>query len=203
MRTLMTSLAIAMTLVLAACGGDDDGDDEGGTPDAGNDLTCAEYCATIDTNCTGANKQYAMVAHCMTTCALFDEGTFDDTNGNTLGCREYHARQAASNPDLHCLHAGPAGGGDNFCGDLCDSFCKVALEACTGANVAYADEAACQAACAAFESDDPYDAGDTTGDTFECRLYHATVATTTPDIHCPHITVASMPPHCVAPATAK
>ena len=34
---------------------------------------------------------------------------------------------------------------------------------------------------------EPYDAGDVAGNTFACRLYHLTVATTLPDAHCPHI----------------
>jgi hypothetical protein len=200
MRAIMSSLAIGLTLLLAAgCGGDDDGDDEGGTPDAaGGTLSCATYCANIDANCTGALKQYAMVGQCMATCAFFEEGEFDATTGNTLGCRDYHAKAAEAAPDIHCIHAGPTGGTANQCGEICESFCTIALAACTGANEAYDDMAACMTACGAFETEDAYDAGDTTGNTIECRMYHATVASTTPDVHCPHITAASVAPHCVA-----
>jgi hypothetical protein len=201
MRSIMTSLAIGLTFMLAAaCGGDDDDDDGGGdAPDAAvGELSCATYCANIDANCTGANKQYAMVAQCMATCAFFEDGDFDDTTGNTLGCRDYHAKAAEGDPGVHCIHAGPTGGTANQCGEICESFCTIALAACTGANEAYDDMAACMTACEDFETEDAYDTGDTTGNTIECRVYHATVASTTPDVHCPHITVASVAPHCVA-----
>jgi hypothetical protein len=200
MRAIMSSLAIGLTLMLAtACGGDDDGDDEGTTPDAaGGELSCATYCANIDANCTGANKQYMLAAQCMATCAIFEEGEFDATIGNTLGCRDYHAKAAEGNPDVHCIHAGPTGGTAAQCGEICESFCTIALAACTDANAAYDDMQDCMDACEDFETEDAYDAGDTTGNTIECRMYHATVASTTPAVHCPHITVESQAPHCVA-----
>lgn len=149
------------------------------------DQTCAGYCGAVTTACTGPNAQYSGMDTCMGSCKAFATGTADDTAGNTLGCRIYHASVAAKDAPsaaMHCTHAGP--GGADICGGNCEGFCTVALDACP---TTYADAAACESACAAFDMTEPYDAGDVAGDTFACRLYHLTVATTLPDAHCPHI----------------
>jgi hypothetical protein len=77
----------------------------------GAELSCDAYCASIATNCTGANTQYGMLDFCMASCESFPVGAATDTSGNTLGCRTYHAGAAAGDPAVHCVHAGPGGAG--------------------------------------------------------------------------------------------
>ncbi len=178
----MCLLAIAIT-GLAAC----DDDDGGGT----DELTCANYCTQIASSCTGGNQQYGSTAECMATCGHFPLGALADTAGNTLGCRTYHAGAAMTGPDVHCRHAGP--GGDGACGDNCLGFCTLVLGACTGAMAPYADMNACMTACGGFATTPAYNSSVQTGDSFACRLYHATVASENPDGHCSH-TGASGPP---------
>lgn len=154
----------------------------------GEDLGCAAYCDTIAAHCTGENQQYGSLQTCLATCATFMPGQPEDTGGNTLGCRSYHAGAAADMPEIHCTHAGPGGGGP--CGTNCEGFCSIAAVACPEA---WPDDAACQTACATFPADEPYDATDVGGDTFACRLYHLTAAALDPVTHCSHIKGDSAP----------
>ena len=62
------------------------------------------------------------------------------------------------------------------------------MKAC---KTAFADEATCKTECAAFKDTVAYNATGSSGDSLACRLYHLTVASTTPDPHCMHITKAS------------
>jgi hypothetical protein len=191
MRTII--LGFVLAVATAACGGgggDDDGDDVA-APDASEagPPTCADYCAAIATNGTGAVEQYTDEATCLAACAAYDVGTIDDMSGNTLGCRQYHAGAAATNATLHCPHAGP--GGNDACGSNCEGFCTLQAATCTGANEQYADIAECMTECAGFDQTEPYDTSDTAGDTFACRLYHLTAAIANPGLHCPHIVEAS------------
>ena len=200
MRSLAICLAACTAVTLAACG--DDGtstptidaasvDATAGTP------TCATYCSQIQANCLdGAmNRQYVDAASCMASCAFMPVGASPDTQGNTLGCRIYHSGVAAANPTLHCPHAGPSGTGPMgpACGDACAGFCQLAMGACTGANAAYASSAACMTACAAFPTNVRYNTQVQTGNSFACKMYHATVASTTPATHCNHIKATGGP----------
>ncbi|MBM4358789.1 MAG: hypothetical protein FJ096_11860 [Deltaproteobacteria bacterium] len=153
---------------------------------------CEAYCDTITANCTGNNAQYSDKAHCVASCAAFPKGTAADTTGNTVGCRAYHAGAAKMDPAVHCSHAGP--GGDGACGTNCEGFCAIALKACSAK---YADKAACETECKAFKDTVDYNATVTTGDSLACRLYHLTVASVDPTVHCDHITATS--PVCTNP----
>lgn len=144
--------------------------------------TCADYCATIATNCTGAQTQWGNEGFCAASCATFPVGTPADMAGNTLGCRVYHAGAAAGDPATHCVHAGP--GGSGVCGAVCEGFCSIGMAACPDK---WADAAACMAACATFDDAEPYDATDVSGNSLACRLYHATAASVDPATHCGHI----------------
>ena len=191
-------LALAVVLVFTpTCGGgggssesaDSSGSSAASEPTGGpTALDCKSYCATITNNCSSANAQYASLQQCQSTCAAFEIGSETDRDGNTLGCRVYHADVAAGEPGMHCTHAGPGGAGQ--CGSNCEGFCTIAALACPGS---FADDAACMTACAGFNDSEPYDAGDKAGDSLACRLYHLTVATEAPDIHCPHILPDSPP----------
>jgi len=126
----MTVLLVALGGA-AACSGDDDDDGVdagGGTPDAAAGVapTCTEYCTRVTTNCSGLNIQYTDMAECMSYCGAiaWTPGVDDPAqDGDTLGCRQYHAGAAGSTgmPDVHCPHAGPTGA--NVCGTACDVYC--------------------------------------------------------------------------------
>jgi hypothetical protein len=169
-------LALAFT-GLAACG-DDDGMNE-------DQLTCQNYCTSITTNCINTNQQFTGMTDCMSTCMHYPVGTAADMAGNTLGCRTYHAGAAMTGPDVHCRHAGP--GGNDACGADCLGFCSLVLSECTGANVQYGgDMGQCMTACGGFATTPAYNSMQTSGNTFACRLYHATAASLDPMTHCKH-----------------
>ena len=171
------------------------GDVDGGgvcvAPDA-PDPTCAAYCALVTTSCTGDNAQYTDEASCVDYCdtwALLELGLATDTDGDTVGCRTYHAGVAAGGPDaaaIHCDHAGPSGG--DVCGSWCEVYCDLAGTNCLDSDALYADDAACSAACAGFSATGA--TGDTDGDTVQCKIYHLGVAGSdwpaSAAIHCPH-----------------
>ena len=184
-------------------GSDSVSSDEGSTPDtpstdaAGDTVepaaTCELYCSLVQTVCTGDNAQYDNETQCLTICkewAAWDVGDADDTDGNTITCRLYHANAASSSDanaaETHCPHAGPSGGG--VCGTWCDNYCDLATKNCSGAAELYASEAQCQATCAGFAESGPLDAS--TGNTVQCRIYHLSVAGSDPPdsaaLHCPH-----------------
>ena len=157
------------------------------------DPTCADYCAVVTTACTGEYAQYEDEAACLTYCetsAALPLGTSDDTSGNTVGCRMYHAGVAATDTGdgsaagLHCPHAGPTGA--NVCGTWCDNYCHLAMGNCTDGDVLFESADACETVCAGYAADG--EAGDAGGDSVQCRIYHLGVAGT-PDgasVHCPH-----------------
>jgi hypothetical protein len=179
-RKLLITLAAAG--LLAACGDDDDEEQQQST------LTCENYCTTVKAACTGANEQFNFVGgpqDCTAYCnAVGYTAGSTATEANTLGCRTQHATLASqANPEVHCWHAGPAGG--DLCGDYCETYCELALEACTGANQIFATPAACATACAGI----PVAAGLNvkTGANLQCRIWHlATARMTNPQIHCFH-----------------
>ncbi|HVV88084.1 MAG TPA: hypothetical protein VHE35_33820 [Kofleriaceae bacterium] len=193
MRSLSICLAACTSLALAACG--DDGSSNSSI-DAGVDapsvaLDCSTYCDELSANCLdgAANRQYIDRASCIASCAFIPTGSLTDTQGNTLGCRIYHGgTPAQSNPALHCPHAGP--GGDGACGMNCEGFCQIVMGACTGANQAYTDLNDCMTTCATFDTSVRYNTQVMTGNSLACRLYHATVASTNPVVHCPHVKAA-------------
>jgi hypothetical protein len=89
-----------------------------------------------------------------------------------------------------CTRAGP--GGDATCGMNCESFCASTLQICADQNIPpYDSEAECLTACAGYSALERYDAGDIGGNTFACRLYHMTAASTEPLTHCQHTGVDS------------
>ncbi|HEY0136809.1 MAG TPA: hypothetical protein VGB85_22160 [Nannocystis sp.] len=196
MSRLSLCLSLLCTLSLAC--GDGSNDETAGSSSSGATsdtptgepiaLDCNTYCTTITSNCTAQNAQYASMAQCETSCGAFALGTDADQMGNTLGCRIYHAGAAAGAPETHCTHAGP--GGNNQCGSNCEGFCALASFACPGS---FSDGEACMSACAGYPDSEPFDAADVGGDTLACRLYHLTVASEAPTVHCPHILPDSEP----------
>jgi hypothetical protein len=177
MSTLRLWLGLCAIAALAACGGDDGGPVK----------DCATYCSNVMANCTMGNAQYASVDDCTKACDAMPAGAEGAKEGNSLACRTYHSTAAAMDPVTHCVHAGPGGAG--ACGTNCEGFCQVVQASC--GTQAYADSAACLAACATYSTAEKYDIGDTMGNTFACRLYHATVATNKPTPHCGHVGMVS------------
>ena len=93
-----------LALALVACGGDKTTTDSGAGEEC--DLSCADYCSSFLSACAAdASNTYADQADCETKCEGFTCGTAEDTSGDTLGCRIYHAGAAASDPATHCGHA--------------------------------------------------------------------------------------------------
>jgi hypothetical protein len=168
-------------------------------------LTCDDYCAQVQKNCTGELAQFggpAPLESCKATCASWTPGALTDTMNNTLGCRIYHSGMPAVMAGAtHCGHAGLIGGdtdpvaGAAQCGDGVEAFCKLALTTCPAV---YADVATCTTEAAKFaKSATPFSATkDAAGNTFSCRAYHLTVAAgsaAAATMHCPHIGVMSDP----------
>jgi hypothetical protein len=186
---VMKSIGLGcVTLALVACGG-------GSTSDAGRDapltleLNCQSYCQGVAAVCTGAHQQYSDMASCLGTCAGLPVGTAADTGGNTLGCRLYHVSEVPSVGQDHCHHAGPAG--EVECGENCEGFCSVALHSCASE---YPTLQACMDECAMFPETVEYSSSVTSGNSFACRMYHLTVASTNATLamqHCPHIRMNS------------
>lgn len=76
--------------------------------------TCADYCAEYFKNCVDDLDLYdGDMDSCMTQCATWYPGFSGQMDGDTVGCREYHAGAAFGDPVVHCPHAGP--GGANVC----------------------------------------------------------------------------------------
>jgi hypothetical protein len=190
MITLILFAGLTATLVMAC--GDDSSDDS--TADA---TVCDQYCEAQAANCIDDNA-ITFADDCATDCATWAEGADGDTGADTTHCRLYHAGAAATDGALHCPHAGPGGGGicvdadepdvvDDTAGDtaqatVCDQYCEVQAANCTDDN-AITFDVDCETDCGTWAEGD---AADTSGDTANCRLYHAGAAATDGALHCPH-----------------
>jgi hypothetical protein len=88
----------------------------------------------------------------------------------------------------NCPYASASGGAttDN-CGTPCDAYCSSVMFTCSGAYALFKDNAACLAACA-YYPDNPALA--TTGNSRQCRAYHAGKALSNAATHCPHASPA-------------
>lgn len=201
-----TGLVVSLATLLAGCGGGGGGTGGGGAAGTGGtggggtgtatEPTCEAYCTAVTKNCTGEVAVYASKDVCVAACKNMPVGKLADTSGNTLGCRTYHAGAAAGsmeNAVMHCPHAGPGGAG--YCGSNCEGYCNLAQGACD----TYESTAACSTACAGFSDMEPFTAKAVTGNTLQCRLYHASVASADPTTHCPHIGVSPTPGTCTDP----
>jgi len=200
MRGLLVLSAICF--VGLGCGGDDSkkvdaavGDTGGGgsdmmpdMPGGGGGLDCATYCSKVMTACVAPRAQYSTMQNCLDSCSTFPVGAAADQTGHTLGCRINHANLAATDPATHCVHAGPGGGG--VCGATdCDGFCSIVVAKCATQWTMQMCTST-QNGCPSFTSAPPYSTT-STGDTLECRLYHATMAASNPAGHCSHTTANS------------
>lgn len=169
---------------------EDMGKEDMGKEDMGDtepEPTCQNYCARVMNNCTGEQAQYGSLAECEDFCANasgWEDGTKNDTQGNTIACRIYHSgAPAQADAATHCPHAGPSGA--NVCGSWCDNYCDQVFNNCTGGNKLYDTEQECAAACAQFPTKGQ--PNDVSFDTVQCRIYHSGApAAADPGTHCPH-----------------
>ncbi len=204
LRIPVVCVALALGVAVSACksssskggGSLDAGSSSSGDSGASGKPSCSDYCTAIMKNCTGSDgssgggapdatkthQQYSALANCMSACMAFPVGTLADTSGNTLGCRLYHAKAAATDATLHCPHAGP--GGDGVCGKACDGYCQLVDKFCVGTAKIYSDDAACHARCAATTDDVRFNVGTQDGNHVACLLYHAQESPLAPDDHC-------------------
>ena len=151
----------------------------------GGSLSCDAYCATYATSCKDFNE-YDNTEACLDQCNQWPVGDAAATDGDSLGCRTYHAGVAGTmQPEVHCPHAGPSGAG--VCVDAgaptCDGYCAQYFMNCVDDLNLYVDMADCLAQCAPWY---PGHTGDTAGNSIGCRDYHAGVALGDPVLHCPH-----------------
>jgi hypothetical protein len=172
--------------------------------EAGGPATCAGYCATVMQTCSGKNQEYIRVETCLEMCKHLEPGVPGDQMGDSLECRNYHAHAAAGDPDFHCRHAGPLGGG--HCGtDVCAPYCLLDTALCGGMTpppYPMPTESNCKAACPSFPYLQQGTVGDLTltqdSDTLNCRIYHLEAAydptnSAAASTHCPHTAAVSAP----------
>jgi hypothetical protein len=70
-----------------------------------------KLCPAIQQLCIGSNQQYTDVNQCISTLTQKPFGTFDEAWGDNVVCRSVHVILAQVNPNTHCPHVGPTGGG--------------------------------------------------------------------------------------------
>jgi hypothetical protein len=146
--------------------------------------TCSAYCADAVANCTGDYELYDDETNCEDFCgnyAGWSPGSLGDLDGNSLYCRMEHASAAATDQEAHCAAASQSG--SDTCGTWCDNYCHYVQSYCTGANVLYDGLSECHATCQDFAADGAD--GDAVGDTVQCRMYYANLASILPGQGCP------------------
>jgi len=147
---------------------------------------CDAYCSImlLKPGCNDTIRAFNSLAECQAVCPLFKSNAplyFDNTTGDNLQCRIYHAKAAfAIDLTTHCQHAAPLGGGQ--CGTLVDNYCLIVQGLCTGTNAQYNALPYCLAVAKNFPNATNYDY---TGDSIACRAYHAVVGGASSS-HCAH-----------------
>lgn len=106
----------------------------------------------------------------------------DDTSG-TGGGGQGGGGTGGGSTTTTTTTTGGGGEGGGAAGATCASYCASIGANCTAGNQQYGDTTQCLAACAAFEQGEP---GATSGNSLECRQYHADFAANDPAAHCGH-----------------
>lgn len=132
---------------------------------------------------------------CPTDVAQCDDGdpcTMDELVGEPGDCsaRCVNRERDCADGDS-CCSSTCTPSNDSDCADLslCDAYCFDAMRYCVEENALYADRDACVAACRNMQVGR---AGDSAGDSIQCRISHLADARTDPETHCPHS--AEVPP---------
>lgn len=140
------------------------------------------------------NRGMLVLVGLVSSIAIATVGCGDDTGSGGSGGGDGGSDTGAGGSGA--AGAGDVGGGGSGAGDeggggnapaaaTCASYCATIDDGCLDGNKQYLSEADCVAECAAFEQGE---IGDVSGDSLECRAYHAGVAAggTDPNIHCVH-----------------
>lgn len=151
---------------------------------------CANFCRAVKVACAGNLQVYdndEADTQCEAVCAATPPGKKTDLGSqDTVGCRTSHAYNALLvNASAHCPHIGPTG--SNVCGDMmlgnCGAYCRLAQKACGAQFDATfdGDMQTCVDACLGMQGADQkaYSvASAQSGNSVQCRAYHAAVALT-------------------------
>jgi len=162
-------------------------------------VSATRYCEDLQYQCKAPNAQFGDIDQCLKVAASYPTSAADDarrTSGHTLGCRQYHARASQSLPGTHCQHAGPSGGG--VCGSAREAWGTMfAASPCNNSHVQtflgfYSNSTIPDALVpSGFSATTPYSVTfDTNQNTQACRIYHLSVAATSPVTHCIHGSVS-------------
>ena len=171
----------------------------GTSGNTGNSL-CQEYCSTVMQNCTSNFQVYVGRETCLSVCKLLPEGRAGEENVNSVQCRLGQAKLAGTIPEpaIHCSAAGP--GGNGLCGDTCESLCTITQGACAGEHQQFQSVGDCAETCSSVPAAKAADGNEyydvvakemSSGNSRQCRLWHASVATQSPNPHCTHAGGAS------------
>ena len=154
--------------------------------------SCEQYCDLMGELCVGDALQYRDAAQCLRICAALPAGAINDDRVNSASCRRRYAGKARYLAGVElattCRYAGP--GGDGRCGSNCEGLCSIAMAACgPGLSDPYFYESIddCLRDCADLPAA-PYQYGKiSSGNSLECRLFHASSAIMADaDEHCEH-----------------
>lgn len=155
---------------------------------------CEQYCDAVEANCTGEFEVYVGRETCLSVCSYLPEGEEGDEGVNSVHCRlnQAHVVLTTGEPETHCPGAGPGGGpgpggGEALCGGNCEGLCSIMLGACDE----YDSFQDCLDECAEVPELEGYSTAQTTGDSQQCRLWHASAATQSTIPHCLHAAGAS------------
>jgi hypothetical protein len=165
--------------------------------------TCENYCMFSEANCMGTAMQYIDNVTCLAYCEQFPYGMWNDTMGNTLGCRVGRTFAASFGDNAVNCKVGAASG-DNMCGTWCEVYCQLASDICQDENQLFENDTYCMDACANYSTFGK--SGDANGDSVQCRIYHLGVAGISPAnaiIHCPHANVTSTDNQCAGFVTSE
>jgi hypothetical protein len=145
---------------------------------AATPYACDNYCNYSTKACVDGDSQYGgNRTTCLSYCKLFPLGQWNDTAGNTLGCRLYHTVTAYTSGDKsHCKHGNSSG--ENNCGSWCDVYCDLATRYCTASNELYSSLSTCMTSCANIPITGVV--GSDSGNTVQCRITHLQLAGITP-----------------------
>lgn len=170
------------------------------------DFVCNQYCETIQAACAGQFQQYGNPAICKAVCLTLPLGEPGVDRANTVHCRKKEAESAqnSAEPAAHCHVAGPTGfdpvSQSARCGTNCEGFCEILQNVCPldFAQLPYRNDlGACVDSCETIPDVGlPFNAAAMemqSGNRVQCRLYHASAASTDPDTHCPHAALGEPP----------
>jgi hypothetical protein len=158
----------------------------------GTDALCNTYCNTVYSACVGELAQYTSLQNCQKVCANLPPGQVGDDMVNTVQCRLAQANLAAAlspqDKAIYCPGAGP--GGNGLCGENCEGACTIITQACVGKyQVFMGDINACETSCQAIPDQHTFNSTDATmseGNTVQCRIWHASAAAESNNLHCGH-----------------